>query len=230
MIKLKTYTTTSGEVLLYNGEPDLAMLEVLTQGPGDLWHSSLDQGFENCFKELVYQSAVYWWFVNDFKVADTAVNWRLNAHDFVVRASVWEVLGGFDYQYSNAVISGLDFGFNLIRNSGGIPLYVKGLFPIKSVDVTISKEDRYLFFLKNFKKHHSFYMLFRKRFSFLSEYKAFKSASEKVVKKENKIIKYRDLNPVKGTPTVSLVIPTMKRQEYTELLLKDHNTQTYLIK
>ncbi|WP_339895274.1 glycosyltransferase [uncultured Algibacter sp.] len=230
MIKLKTYTTTSGEVLLYNGEPDLAMLEVLTQGPGDLWHSSLDQGFENCFKELVYQSAVYWWFVNDFKVADTAVNWRLNAHSFVVRASVWETLGGFDYQYSNAVISGLDFGFNLIRNSGGIPLYVKGLFPIKSVDVTISKEDRYLFFLKNFKKHHSFYMLFRKRFSFLSEYKAFKSASEKVVKKENKIIKYRDLNPVKGTPTVSLVIPTMKRQEYTELLLKDHNEQTFLIK
>ena len=125
MIKLNTYSTHSGEVLLYKGEPDLEMLEELSEGAGDLWHSALDQGFENCFQELVYQSAVYWWFINDFKGVDTCVNWRLNAHSFVVRASVWETLGGFDYQYSETVISGLDFGFNLIRNSGGIPLYVK---------------------------------------------------------------------------------------------------------
>lgn len=230
MIKLNTYTANNGEVLLYNGEPDFAMLETLSRGAGDLWHSSLNQGFENCFKELVYQSAVYWWFVNDFKVTDTGVNWRLNVNNFVVRASVWETLGGFDYQYSEAVVSGLDFGFNLIRNSAGIPIYVKGLFPKLSTEVSISKEDRYLFFLKNFKKHHSYYMLFRKSFSFISEYKALKIASKRVVKKESKNIQYRDLNPVKGTPTVSLVIPTMKRQEYTELLLKDHNTQTYLIK
>lgn len=230
MIKLNTYTTEGGEVLLYNGEPNLAMLEVLSQGPGDLWHSSLDQGFKNCFQELVYQSAVYWWFVNDFSVLDSGVNWRLNAYNFVVRASVWETLGGFDYQYSKTVVSGLDFGFNLIRNSASIPLYVKGLYPKVSTDVIISKEDRYLFFLKNFKKHHSFYMLFRRCFSFLSEYRAFKSASSKVVKTKNKIIKHRDLNSIAGKPTVSLVIPTMKRQKYTELLLKDHNIQTYLIK
>ena len=230
MIKLNTYTTHSGEVLFYNGDPDFEMLEELPKGAGDLWHSGLDQGFENCFQELVYQSAVYWWFINDFEGVDTCVNWRLNAHNFVVRASVWEVLGGFDYQYSKIIISGLDFGFNLIRNSGGIPLYVKGLFSKNSVEVTISKEDRYLFFLKNFKKHHSYYMLFRKRFSFLSEYKALKRASGKVLKKKNTILEYRDLNTIKGNPTVSLVIPTMKRQEYTELLLKDHNAQTYLIK
>ncbi|GAA4942935.1 glycosyltransferase family A protein [Algibacter agarivorans] len=230
MIKLHTYTTHSGEVLFYNGDPDFEMLEELSKGAGDLWHSGLDQGFENCFQELVYQSAVYWWFINDFEGVDTCVNWRLNAHNFVVRASVWEVLGGFDYQYSEVVVSGLDFGFNLIRNSGGTPLYVKGLFPKASIDVSISKEDRYLFFFKNFKMHHSYYMLFRKVFGFLSEYKALKSASRKVLKKKNTILDYRDLNTIEGNPTVSLVIPTMKRQEYTELLLKDHNAQTYLIK
>ena len=73
-------------------------------------------------------------------------------------------------------------------------------------------------------------MLFRKSFSFLSEYKALKSASKKVSKKKNTILDYRNLNAIKGNTTVSVVIPTMKRQEYTELLLKDYNTQTYLIK
>lgn len=230
MIKLNKYITQSGEVLLYNGNPNLEMLEELTKGAGDLWHSALDQGFKNCFQELVYQSAVYWWFINDFKNTKGCVNWRLNADSFVVRESVWDALGGFDNQYSEAVISGLDFGFNLIRNSGGIPLYVKKLFPTTFFEVSISKEDRYLFFLKNFKKHHSYYMLFRKGFNFYSEYKALKSASKKVSKKKNIILDYRDLNIIKGNPTVSLVIPTMKRQEYTELLLKDHNAQTYLIK
>lgn len=43
-------------------------------------------------------------------------------------------------------------------------------------------------------------------------------------------IKVRDLKPIEGSPTVSLVIPTMKRQAFTELLLKDYNAQTYPIK
>ncbi|XMO86561.1 glycosyltransferase [Algibacter sp. AS12] len=230
MIELKKYITQTGEVLLYNGEPKLDMLEALSKGAGDLWHSSLDQGFKNCFQELVYQSAVYWWFINDFDNLDHCVSWRLNTESFVVRALVWETMGGFDYQYSETVISGLDFGFNLIKNSGGVPLYVKGLFPKVLNKVIVSKEDRYLFFLKNFKKHHSYYMLFRNGFRFISEYKALKKASKNVVKKENKILKNKILKPISGQPTVSLVIPTMKRQEYTELLLKDHNSQTYLIK
>lgn len=231
MVKLNSYTTSSGEVLLYNGKPDFTLMDKLSKGAGDLWHSGLDQGFENCFQDLVYQSAVYWWFLNDFKGLNTSVNWRLNAHDFVVKASVWKVMGGFDSQYSDDIISGLDFGFNLLRNSGGIPLYVKGLFAKTSYSVSISKQDRYVFFLKNFKKHHSYYMVFRKGlFCFFSEYRALKYALKKVSKNKNKVIDYKALKNIKGNPTVSLVIPTMKRQEYTELLLKDHNRQTYLIK
>ncbi|MDB2462800.1 glycosyltransferase, partial [Algibacter sp.] len=230
MLKLSKYVTVSGETLLYNGSPSLEMLEELSKGPGDLWHSSLDQGFKNCFQELVYQSAVYWWFINDFDNVDRCVSWRLNAENFVVRTSVWETLDGFDYQYSETVMCGLDFGFNLIRNSGGVPIHVSGLFPKAAYSITVSKEDRYLFFLKNFKKHHSYYMLFRKGFRFMSEYKAFKMAAKKVEKKETKILKNRALKSINGQPTVSLVIPTMKRQEYAELLLKDHNEQTYLIK
>jgi glycosyltransferase involved in cell wall biosynthesis len=231
MIKLNSYTTSKGEALLYNGEPNLELLEDLVNEAGDLWHSSLDQGFENCFEDLVYQTAVYWWFLNDFKNLNQSVNWRLNAHNFVVRASVWNSLNGFDNDYSEPKIKGLDFGFNLIRSSGGIPLYVKGLFADKQVNVSISKEDRYLFFLKNFKRHHSYYMMVRKGvFNLFSEYKAFKYASNKLKKRQYKTIELRNLKEINGQPTVSLVIPTMKRQQFAELLLNDHNQQTYGIK
>jgi glycosyltransferase involved in cell wall biosynthesis len=231
MIELNSYTTFKGEVLLYNGEPNLDRLDALAEASGDLWHSSLDQGFKNCFVDLVYQTAVYWWFLNDFKDLDYCVNWRLNAYNFVVRETVWNAMNGFDNNYSDNLISGLDFGFNLIRNQGGVPIYVKSLFPEKQFDVSISSEDRYLFFLKNFKRHHSYYMMIRKGvFNLFSEYKALNAASKKLERKKSKIIETRPLNEIIGKPTVSLVIPTMKRQQFTELLLNDHNKQTYLIK
>jgi len=231
MIEFNTYTTSNGEVLLYNGEPNLERLDELSEGPGDLWHSSLDQGFENCFEDLVYQTAVYWWFLNDFEDLDSAVNWRLNAHNFVLRETVWNAMNGFDDNYSDDIIRGLDFGFNLMRNYGGVPIYVKSLFLKKQFDASISAEDRYLFFLKNFKRHHSYYMMIRKGvFNLFSEYKALNTASKKIQKIQNKIIEPRPLNEIEGKPTVSLVIPTMKRQQFTELLLNDHNKQTYLIK
>ena len=68
MIKFKEYCTKTGEQLVYCGTPDLTKLELLVQGPGDLWHSSLDQGFTNAFEDIIYQTAVYWWYLNDFEV------------------------------------------------------------------------------------------------------------------------------------------------------------------
>ena len=65
-IKLNEYITKSGEVILYTGKPDFSRLEVLAAGFGDVWHSSLDQGFKNIFPELVYQTATFFWFVRDF--------------------------------------------------------------------------------------------------------------------------------------------------------------------
>ena len=55
-------------------------------------------------------------------------------------------------------------------------------------------------------------------------------SSKKFTKKKTNIITPRELNPIKGNPTVSLIIPTMKRQKFTQLLLEDHKNQTYLIK
>ncbi|ANW96297.1 family 2 glycosyl transferase [Wenyingzhuangia fucanilytica] len=230
-MQLKKYITSKNEVLLYCGEPNLSMLDELANRAGDVWHSSLDQGYNNCFQDLMYQTAVYWWFLNDIKNQDNCVCWRINVNAFVVRETVWNQINGLDLQYESNIMSGLDFGYNLLRNQAGIPLNIKGLFPSEENNIQISTQDRYTFFFKNFKRQHPFYMMLRKGiFKFPSEFKAYIQAKKKAVKYVDKTIKPKALNPIEGKPTVSLVIPTMRRQAYTQLLLEDHKNQSYLIK
>ncbi|GAB1855721.1 hypothetical protein MHTCC0001_05550 [Flavobacteriaceae bacterium MHTCC 0001] len=231
---LKEYITQSKEVLLYTGNPNLEMLEGLVNTPGDVWHSSVEQGLKNCFQDIKYQTAVYWWFLNDLD-KDVCVNWRINLNAFVVKKQVWNLFKDAIFNYENIMLSGLDFGFNLLRYQGGIPLYVKGLFADeKKAYLKVTSKDRYYFYLKNFKKHHSYYMLLRKGvFKIFSEHRALKAATAKLNRTKKgvrSIVPLKDLEPLNSKPTVSLVIPTMKRQEFTELLLQDHNAQTYLIK
>lgn len=228
--KLKEYRTLSGEVLLYNGIPDFQKLEELAKGAGDIWHSSFEQGYKNAFPELVYQTAVFFWYLNDFDNADECVSWRINPNSFAVRKSVWEIANGFDADFENPQMQGLDFGYRVIRFLGGITLYVRNLFPSADIEkVTISRSDRHLFFRKNFKTSHAVFMIYRMGFWKISEWKALWYA-KKYFKKRifSVIIPSRELNPIKGNPKVSYIIPTMFRQEYTLQLLDDLSLQNYL--
>ena len=232
MQALKEYKTSTGEVVLYCGSPNLNLIEELVKGPGDVWHSALDQGLKNAFEDIIYQTAIYWWYLNDFDNVATTISWRVNENSFVVRKTVWEFMGGFDAQFNSPFMKGLDFGYHLLRNKAGIPMYVKDLFEAEDTNtIKISKNDRYLFYRKHFKIHHSYYMMYRKGlFNLFSEYKAFQYAKKHFVSKESKNIPIKKLNKIEGKPTVSLVIPTMRRQEYSQILLEDHKNQTYLIK
>jgi glycosyltransferase involved in cell wall biosynthesis len=229
MNNLKIYTTAQGEALIYFGNPNLSLLDDLANGPGDLWHSSLDQGYANAFQDIIYQTAVFWWYLNDFEELDKTVSWRVNPNMFVIRKGVWEAVGGLDHQYTNAAFSGIDLGYNLLRNLGGIPLYVKGLFePVQENKISVNAIDRYLFYRKYFKIHHSYYMLYRKGiWKWFGEWKAFKLAKQKYKQTKSQSVPVRKLNPVTGKPKVSMVIPTMNRQEHTETLLRDMQQQTY---
>ncbi len=229
---LKEYIIKDGSILLYSGEPAKDLLESLAAGPGDLWHSSLDQGFKGVFPELTYQIAVFWWYLNDIEELPTSVNWRINPHSFVVRKEVWDTFRGFPKDYESNVMSALDLGFRMLRYCGGIPMYVKGLFPTDDNKVTISAFDRYMFFFKNFKKEHALNMLIKEGIKNpISEIKAYRNVSKKKVDK-NPLppILPRDLKSIQGKPTISVVIPTMFRQNYTLQLLKDYNKQSYLVK
>lgn len=231
-LDFKEYLTKSKEIILYVGNPNLEKLEELAKGFGDIWHSSFEQGYKNAFLELVYQTAVFFWYLNDFDNVDECISWRINPNHFAVRKSVWEQLGGFDGDYKNKQLQALDFGFNALRYSGAIPMYSKGLYSITNTErITIKTKDRYVFYIKNFKIEHSLYMIYRKGFWKLSEWNALFYAKKHFKKREKLgIVPPRKLNEIEGIPTVSYIVPTMMRQEFTLNLLDDLKNQTYLPK
>lgn len=228
-MELKEFVTTTGEIILYNGQPDLNKLEILAAGAGDIWHSSFEQGYKNAFPDIVYQAATFFWYINDFDNLDECISWRVNPNCFAVRKSVWQTLNGFDTQYQNIQLQALDFGYNAVRNSAAIPLYIKGLFETNLRDeITISVKDRYVFFRKNFKIDHSIFMLYRKGFWKWKEWNAFFYAKKNFKQTGNKpVLQPRKLLNIEGKPTVSYIIPTMMRQDFTLQLLEDLASQTY---
>ncbi|TDD98416.1 glycosyltransferase family 2 protein [Flavobacterium cellulosilyticum] len=228
--ELNEYTTASEEIILYRGHPNLDKLEELSKGPGDIWHSSLDQGYKNAFPELVYQTAVFFWYLNDFNNLEQSVSWRVNPNAFAVRKSVWELTKGFDVDFENPQMQALDFGIRLNRFMGGVTLYVQNLFPsVITEKVIISPKDRHLFFRKNYKISHAIFMMYRIGFWKISEWKAFLFVINNFQKRNaDIIIPPRKLNEIQGKPSVAYIIPTMYRQDYTLQLLEDLSNQNYL--
>jgi glycosyltransferase involved in cell wall biosynthesis len=228
---LKEYKTNSEEIILYNGIPDFDKLEQLSNGAGDIWHSSFEQGYKNAFPELVYQTAVFFWYINDFDNLEECVSWRINPNAFAVRKSVWETLKGFDDEYENPQIKTLDFGYNAVRNLGAVSLYVNHLFGTTEIEkINISARDRYTFFVKNFKLDHALFMIYRQGFWKWKEWAAFFYAKNKFKKSiVETIVKPRILKEIEGNPTVSYIIPTMFRQDYTLQLLADLENQSFSV-
>ncbi|WP_395065210.1 glycosyltransferase family 2 protein [Flavobacterium sp.] len=228
-LNFKEYTNNNGEIILYTGNPNLNKLEQLSLQYGDIWHSSFEQGYKNAFSDIVYQTVVFFWYVNDFDNLDNCVSWRINPNAFAVRKTVWEQLNGFDPEIKNLQLQALDFGYNAVRNSGAIPLYTKGLYDSTTIEkITISTKDRYVFYIKNFKIDHSLFMLYRKGIWKISEWNAFFYAKKHFKQRAfPNVIKLRALKEIKGNPTVSYIIPTMLRQDFTLTLLEDLKNQTY---
>ncbi len=218
------------EVILYKGKPDLNLLEKLSLEEGDIWHSSFEEGYKNAFPEIVYQTAVFFWYGFDFDQLDKCISWRLSPHNFAIRKTAWESLNGFDTDFIDPNMQALDFAYNALRTRGAVPLYVKNLYQgALTAELIISDLDRYIFYRKNFKMAHTYYMLFRKGIWRRSEWSAFLTA-RKNFKQRTNISKLppRNLEPIVGKPTVSYIIPTMFRQDYTLQLLEDLKKQSYL--
>jgi glycosyltransferase involved in cell wall biosynthesis len=230
-MKLEEYKTNSGEIILYAGQPDFKKLDRLALGSGDIWHSSFEQGYKNAFPELVYQTATFFWYLNDFDNLEECVSWRVNPNAFAVRKTIWETLNGFDSEYENPQIQALDFGYNAVRNSGAVSLYVNHLFVIDKIEkVEISARDRYTFFIKNFKLDHALFMIYRQGFWRWKEWDAFFYAKKNFKKSKLKpIVKPRVLKEIDGNPKVSYIIPTMFRQDYTLQLLADLESQSFSV-
>lgn len=229
MAAFKEFLNSKNEIIYYTGNPNLTLLEQLSTGVGDLWHSSFEHGYKNAFPEIVYFTAAFFWYVRDFDNLDQCVSWRVNPDAFAVRKSVWDSLNGFDTEINNKSLQALDFGYNLLRNGGGVPLYVKHLYTDSSDSLLkIKALDRHVFYRKNFKTEHAIYMNFRKGFWKLTEWINFYKARKYKFRNNPPIVQPRALKDIQGKPSVSYIIPTMLRQDFTLTLLNDLKNQTYL--
>jgi glycosyltransferase involved in cell wall biosynthesis len=230
-LQFQEYINSRGEVLLYTGNPKLDVLDQVSLGLGDIWHSSFEQGYKNAFPEIIYQTAVFFWYGMDFDNLNTCVSWRLNPNSFVARKSVWETLEGFDQDFEGLDMQALDFAYNALRNQGAIPLYVKGLYELREENtVEVSIKDKYSFYIKNFRLGQSYYMLFRKGIWKFREWTGLIYAKRKFKKRDSfKTIAARELKSIEGSPKVSYIIPTMLRQDFTLNLLEDLKHQTYQV-
>jgi glycosyltransferase involved in cell wall biosynthesis len=228
-ICLSEFITSKGELILYCGNPNFDLLDKLADGPGDIWHSSFEQGYKNAFPELVYQTAVLFWYLNDFD-SDQCVSWRINPGMFAIRKKVWDFTGGFDADFSSNDAAALDFGFNCLRYLGIVPMYIKDLYSLKeNKEVTVSAFDRHLFYRKNFKRDHAIYMILRKGFWNIREwYYLFRASGMSVQRNQHTHYPARTLQAINGSPSVSYIIPTMFRHEFALQLLEDLAKQTYI--
>ena len=91
-------------------------------------------------------------------VISQSISWRMPADAFVIRKSVWEQTHGLDMGYESNSMTGLDFGYRLLRYAGAVVLTLLDLFPDIQYSDTITRNDIYRFYAKFFKIDHSLYM------------------------------------------------------------------------
>jgi len=221
MQDFKTYINSKGEEILFIGNPDLQILENLSIGVGDIWHSSFNQGYFNFFEEIIYFTATFNFCSHDFPNLKKCVSWRINPEAFAVRKSVWEKLDNWDQDFKTNDIRAVHFGFNAIQNQSAVPVFDKSLYNEESKLLRkINVFDLFLFYRKNFKKRHSVYLLIRKGLFKMSYWNAFLKTN-KVNQITNRLstLKVKELEPIQGNKTVGYVIPTMLRQAFTRDLI-----------
>src|SRR5207253_3201621 len=145
-----------------------------------------------------------------------------------------ECLDGFDRAYCSEAAKGLDFGFRLLQ-LGGVPLHVPGLFPAVAPEtkMALPRIDIYLFFVRHFKRDYRRYLFFREAIRSkapVSEWRALREAEKRaaaIPPPGSRPIPLRPLAPISDPiPRVSVILPTMGRQEYAADLLKDLAQQT----
>ena len=228
MKDFKIYINLKGEEILYVGIPNFQILENLSIGVGDIWHSSFNQGYFNFFEEIIYFTATFNFCSHDFPNLKQCVSWRINPRAFAVRKSVWDRLNNWDKDFETDDIRAIHFGFNALQNQAAISLFYESLYvENEKQDKKINVFDLFLFYRKNFKKRHSVYLLIRKGLFKVSYWNAFiKTKKVNQITKSLIPLKVKELEAIQGNKTVGYVIPTMLRQGFTRELIICLKNQT----
>lgn len=110
-------TTTTRAVLCLHSDapiPDGDLIESLLAGPGDAWHAGLSLGLDG--QPAALDSVAAQWMLN--APADPALestSWRVSLHALLVRREVLEQLGTLDPRVTSLTGAGLEAGLRWIR-------------------------------------------------------------------------------------------------------------------
>lgn len=225
---MKKHTTPNGAIIWYKGSPNSELLDQLASQEGDAWHSGHDFGYASLFSEIKYLTAIFWWYGLPFLGLQKSICWRIPFSDFAIRDAAWQLYLQQKRAYDNPTMQGLDLGYFLLKNAGGIPLYVKDLFANTTAPQALQIQDMFRFFRYNAKASHAYYFLLRKGFWKPAFWKAFWQTQKISQKAIPHFLPAQIADTVIGKPTVSYILPTMRRQQFTHQLLSHLAQQTYL--
>lgn len=228
MQNFKTYINSKKEEILFIGNPDLQILENLSLGAGDIWHSSFNQGYYNFFEEIIYFTATFNFCSHDFPNLKKCVSWRINPEAFAVRKSAWDRLNNWDQDFKTNDMRAAHFGFNAIQNQNAVPIFDKSLYTEENKKPEkVNVFDLFLFYRKNFKKRHSFYLFIRKGLLKWSFWNAFiKTKDVTQITSKLNCLPVKELQLHNKNNTIGYVIPTMLRQDFTRDLIICLKNQT----
>lgn len=213
------------------GQPDVNLLLELLETTADCWHAGLALGLSG-EPEIIDFVSPTWMLNRDPDPTIEATSWRLSFRACLVRSEILRQLGGPCADFESLEAAGLELGFRYIR-LGAIVRHVPKL--VASMQVPkggeISLRDQLLFVDHGFGRRWTNWAIFRAawtRFASLRDLmKVWKNVRKLPPSEIHKPFQHKakDLDPI-PPDRVSVLIPTLKRYSYLQVLLNQLRGQS----
>ncbi len=207
------------------------IIEIVNSKPGELWHLGLKCNFQSLPKILDYIYPV-WLYTLDAPQEVSSTSWRISAECFLANRDVLLRTFIFDRHFDSIAISGLDWGFRLLK-AGVIIRYEPTLSNILEINsdynqITISDEMKFV--KRNFSTKWFFWSCYRlyinghSFFNILRGYINNFDTTKIPVKTISRITKCNSVDVLNSK--VSIFTPTLQRYSYLASELKQLRKQT----
>lgn len=219
------------------GEPDSRSLDALLSGPerrADVWHAGLrlGQAGRPALLDFVHPT----WMLNaDPRIDGPATSWRLSFRCCLARASVWRQLGGPRGEYRDLAIAGLELGHRWFW-AGAILRSVPTLLPDAALVEPSTRppetdlEDELRFLVHRVGRRWAAWALLRAVATGLvaprGAWRAWSTVRSMKCPPDPEPLEANLPSPGGSQPSVSVLVPTLDRYPWLDVLLDQLRRQT----
>lgn len=222
--------------------PDEARVLAIVKTPGDVWHAGLALGMGGLPRAIHYVDPV-WSFNRDPDPERAATSWRLSLRACLIRAAVWERLGGIDPNFETLAGAALEMGHRYILR-GAFIRHIPDLLPVSSrspAAPALSLNDEFRFLRLGYGRMWTAWAagrMMRRGAGIVETIRAFRRPQPPAVAAARSL--HETASPVMSrpsrngnsaassdlAPTVSILIPTLDRYPHLFNLLAQLREQT----